>query len=158
MKTRTIRFSFARKFPVFIPLFIVKFLLGTVGWLLVFVLCIYTQSPVFNFAETRPFSGEKIFNPYQQVKGRVVKANFHAHAKAWGGLTNGHNSAEELMGSYHDKGYAFAGVSNYFATNPLNEGLKVYEHGINLMKSHKLAINPSSVVYFDYPPVSEYLS
>jgi hypothetical protein len=139
------------KFLLFIPVFIVKFLLGSIGWALTLALCFYTQAPVFDFAETSPFGGDKIFNPYQQVKGKVVKANFHAHSQAWGGLTNGHNSSGELLNSYKEKGYAFAGISNYFATNPLNEDFTVYEHGLNLMKSHKLAINPSSVVYFDYP-------
>lgn len=139
------------KFLLFIPKFIVKFLLATVGWVLTSALCFYTQTTVFDFPETTPFGGENIHNPYQEVKGQVIKANFHAHSKAWGGLTNGHNSSEELLDSYQKKGYAFAGISNYFATDPLNKNFAVYEHGINLMKSHKLAINPSSVEYFDYP-------
>ncbi len=126
-------------------------MLAPLGWIFTLSLLFYTQTVVFDFAETRPFGGRNIFNPYQDTEGKVVKANFHAHSKAWGGFTNGHNTPEELIGSYHQKGYAFAGVSNYFAVNRLNSPLKVYEHGLNLMKSHKLAINPSSVVYFDYP-------
>lgn len=139
------------KFLLFIPKIIIKFLLATVGWVLTLALCFYTQTTVFDFPETTPFGGEQIHNPYQDLKGQVIKANFHAHSKAWGGLTNGHNSSKELLDSYEKKGYAFAGISNYFATDPLNRNFTVYEHGINLMKSHKLAINPSSVEYFDYP-------
>jgi hypothetical protein len=86
--------GFNRKYPILIFHFFIKILLRTLVILLMISLLIYSQYTVYNFPNTAPFSGDKIFNPYQNVSGKTVKANFHAHSKAWAGLTNGRNSAE----------------------------------------------------------------
>lgn len=143
--------GFNRKYPIIIFQIILKLLLRTLAILLIISLLIYSQTTIYNFPNTAPFTGKKIFNPYQNTFGNTVKANFHAHSKAWAGLTNGHNSAEELKNSYHKKGYSLAAISNYFAHDTTNNGFQVYEHGINILKAHCLAINAKKVSYFDFP-------
>ncbi len=126
-------------------------LIGLIGSLFIIVLLIYTQSIDYIFPKNKPFNGSKIYNPYQNVGNTTQKANFHAHSIAWGGLTNGHNSPEELKKSYQKKGYSYCAISNYFNHNPLNGPLQVYEHGINVAKAHCLAIGATKVALFDYP-------
>ena len=127
-------------------LLIVTFLLGL----------IYIQTPVYNFSPPTPFSGDSLINPYQNIDNQKLKCNFHAHTKAWGGVTNGHNTTQELTEAYASNGYAVAGVSNYHcieggSKNKSKIYIPVYEHGINIFKSHALGINAQKPSYFDYP-------
>ncbi len=126
-------------------------IIGFVGAIFIIVLLIYTQSIVYTFPKSKPFEGKKIYNPYQNIGQITQKANFHAHSKAWAGITNGHNSPSELKESYQKKGYSYCAISNYFEHNPLNGPLQVYEHGINVAKAHCLAIGATKVALFDYP-------
>jgi hypothetical protein len=117
---------------------------------------IYIQTTIYTFPPPTPFSGDSLVNPYQNIDNKTYKCNFHAHSIAWKGITNGHNSAQELTKAYKDKGYAVAGISNYHCiTDSINSNspvyIPVYEHGINIFKSHLLGIEPRKPSYFDFP-------
>ena len=48
----------------------------------------YINTTIYNFPEPQPFSGDSIFNPYQNLPDSTFRANFHAHSIAWKGVTN----------------------------------------------------------------------
>ena len=117
---------------------------------------IYIQTTIYTFPPPTPFSGNSLINPYQNIDNKTYKCNFHAHSKAWGGVTNGHNSTQDLTEAYKKHGYTVAGVSNYHCiTDSVNSNylvyIPVYEHGINIFKSHLLGIEPRKPSYFDFP-------
>lgn len=130
-------------------LFPAKILLTVLSALVLFILSFYCQTTLYSYPDTERFSGPAFYNPYQQIPGTALTANFHAHTSAYGGATNGDNSLEEMKDCYSRRGIDVAAISNYFQATP-GEDLRVYEHGINLSKTHKLAINPAGELYFDY--------
>ena len=87
------------------------------------------------------------------LTGTWQKANLHAHGHAWGGVTNGRQTDEEVVQAYKQRGYAVAGVSNYASIAALNgvDTIPLYEHGYNIPKIHQLAIGARSVVWLDFP-------
>jgi hypothetical protein len=130
--------------------FLKRFTFGT----LTFILVAYGNTEIFDFEIEQPFAGDTFFNPYQKVSGEYLKANFHAHSKSWGGLTNGSSAAERVIKAYNDSGYDIAGLSNYHSVShdfipDRNIYIPIYEHGINLQKSHYLVINAQKVLFND---------
>jgi hypothetical protein len=120
--------------------------------LTVFISWLYWQSTTFDFSNAEKFSGSHFYNPYKNWNPKTVeKANFHAHSKAWAGITNGHNTVEEIKTAYQKKGYRFAAISNYHKLDSGIGDIGVYEHGFNIGKIHKLAIGGQSVSYLDFP-------
>ncbi len=129
--------------------------------MIVFVISLqYAVCPIYDFPESKPFAGNFWFNPYQNTNGndgnnRWFKANFHAHSKAWSGLTNGKQTREELDSCYRALGYDIIGISNYHDISPLHSKdssyVPVYEHGYNVRKSHRLAIGAREVTWIDFP-------
>jgi hypothetical protein len=113
----------------------------------------YACSPIYRFPEPRAFTGGQFLNPYERLRGNWKRANLHAHGTAWGGLTNGQQSSEEVARSYRALGYDVAGVSNYhtIATQTGGDTLPIYEHGYNISKRHQLAIGARRVAWFDFP-------
>ncbi|MES2796587.1 MAG: hypothetical protein V4683_11505 [Bacteroidota bacterium] len=132
---------------------IIKFLLISVMFSL---LGLYFQTEIYNFFEPKPFSGRYFYNPYQNWdKNKVVKANFHAHSKSWKGLTNGHNTEDEICNAYKKLGFGVAAVSNYHKiinkSDPQLIEIPTYEHGFNISKAHLLAINADETNFLDFP-------
>ena len=128
--------------------------------LIVFVFFIasvfYINTTIYNFPAPKAFSGNTIFNPYQNLPDSSYRANFHAHTVAWKSVTNGHNSEKDVFDAYTKRGYDVAGISNYHSISTYGKQftdlyIPVYEHGYNIFKSHYLAINSPKVSYFDYP-------
>ncbi|MBL4861695.1 MAG: hypothetical protein JKY09_01590, partial [Crocinitomicaceae bacterium] len=116
----------------------------------------YINTTIYNFPDPTPFSGESIFNPYENLPDSSYRANFHAHSVAWNSVTNGQNSEKDVFEAYTKRGYAIAGISNYHKISVYGKSLTdlyvpVYEHGYNVLKSHCLSINGDKVSYFDYP-------
>ena len=101
----------------------------------------------------QPFAGPALWNPYAHLAGVWQKANLHAHGRAWGGMTNGTQTDEDVVRAYKARGYAVAGVSNYGSIAALNgvDTMPLYEHGYNITKSHQLAIGARRVVWLDFP-------
>jgi hypothetical protein len=125
--------------------------------LLLCIICIgvqYLNTTIYKFDEHAEFTGEKWYNPYQTADSTHLKANFHAHSCAWKSITYGRFSPEKMRSAYKEKNYDVASLSNYFSidTTGQNEALyiPVYEHGLNVFKSHCLSINASKVSYTDY--------
>lgn len=128
---------------------------------MVLICALYARCPVYRFPTPRPFAGPMWYNPYADVGGdrhaRSTpwrKANLHAHARAWHGLTPGDASAAEVRARYHAMGYDVATVSNYQQlTTVVDAGvtLPVYEQGFNLRKVHLLALGARSVDWLDFP-------
>ncbi len=126
-------------------------------FLLIFTLICsqYFRSKFYHFPEPKPFTGDQIFNPYSDITGPWLKSNFHAHTIAWGKLTNGHQTSEEIMHHYkNEMKYDAPAISNYHQTKqylPVDSPLyfPVYEHGYNKGKSHHLVFGNEKVCFFD---------
>ena len=113
----------------------------------------YACAPLYRFPDPVPFAGSAFLNPYSGLRGNWQRANLHAHGRQWGGLTNGRQSADEVVRTYRAMGYSVAGVSDYHSIAAL-EGvptIPLYEHGYNIMKRHQLAIGARRVDWFDLP-------
>lgn len=116
----------------------------------------YLFSPIYNFDEPTPFAGTKIYNPYSGIDSSNWKrANFHAHHRMWGGVTNGGCSEDELLNAYKSLNYDFIGISNYQHMTDYNKGtefyLPVYEHGWGITKFHQLVFGADQVTWKEYP-------
>lgn len=115
----------------------------------------YVLSPRYSFADPRPFGGQVIINPYDDVNlDRVAIANFHAHTKIWNGLTNGKGQPQDLYRRYDSLGHDFHAVSQYHHIDTFGQHagnyVPAYEHGYNLKKTHQLVIGGSQVLWKDY--------
>jgi hypothetical protein len=119
----------------------------------------YTLCPVYDAPEIMPHSGNMLFNPYSSVNdslvgGRWLKANFHAHSMAWGGLSHGNASLSALSNSYKQLGYDVAAVSNYHRMDTLPDFsehfISAYEHGYNVRKAHQICVGSKEVIWLDY--------
>jgi hypothetical protein len=136
--------------------FIIKIIAPLILGILLLILFLYSGTTFFDFAETKPFSGTNIYNPYESLPGQSYKANFHAHSKAWGGITHGSDADQKVIDAYINKGYDLACLSNYHKISP-PAGIKsrkyvgVYEHGFSIKKAHYLAINAKKVSFWDFP-------
>ncbi len=125
---------------------------GALTLLVVLVAAPYAWAPVYRFPEPAPFSGSFFYNPYANASPNWQRANFHAHGRAWRGITNGAQSDEEVARRYRQLGYDVPGVSNYqyIAARHGIDTIPVYEHGYNVSKQHQLAIGAHRVVWLDF--------
>ena len=119
----------------------------------VLVLTPYVWGPIYHFPDPNPFRGSELWNPYEAASGSWLRANLHAHGKAWVGLTNGQQPDEEVARRYSNLGYDLPGVSDYqkIAAKRGVGTFPLYEHGYNIQKSHQIAIGAHSVEWFDFP-------
>jgi hypothetical protein len=114
----------------------------------------YAFAPIYRFPAPVPFSGARLFNPYEHANHRWQRANLHAHGRAWLGLTSGRQqSNHEIVERYQSLGYSVAGVSNYhqIAAHDGVTTIPAYEHGYNIRKHHQLAIGARHVDFVDFP-------
>lgn len=117
----------------------------------------YLKTEIFHFPEPAPFQGSQWFNPYEGTENsRWLKANFHGHSQAWGGLTNGSRKGKEYIRAYQAMGYEVPVITNYHGIDPaMIEAAPVYipsyEHGYNLEKSHRLCLGADQVLDCDFP-------
>jgi len=135
---------------------ILKILLYLFLGLLTLELLFYFTAPIYNFPVPRPFSGDKIYNPYQGMDSTLWrKANFHFHVHAWGGLTSGrNNTVEEFWKTYKKLGYEVPCISDYQQINTFNKDssfyIPAYEHGFGIRKKHQVLLGAKKVLWFDY--------
>jgi hypothetical protein len=113
----------------------------------------YLRGPVYDFPPEAAFSGTHLLNPYETLPHPWQRANFHAHGRPWGALTNGRQPDADIVRTYESFGYSVAGVSNYqhIAAAHGVPTIPIYEHGYNVVKRHQLAIGARSVTWFDFP-------
>lgn len=111
-------------------------------------------SYIYTFTPNPKFEGDQFYNPYANIDGNWIKANFHAHSKAFFGLSNGENTAEEMLHKYDSLKFNLACISNYnFVQDTIADYdyMPVYEHGFNLHWIHQLVINETESKPFDFP-------
>lgn len=109
-------------------------------------------SVVYDFAEPKPFSGEDIFNPYTNFNKNIgwSRANFHTHTRVEGLLNECEYSPEQTIEAYAPYGYQVITLSNHNKITPHpTADTRVYEHGYNLAKFHKLVFGAEKVWGFD---------
>ena len=126
--------------------------------LLLPILYVYLSVPTYSFKEPRPFRGEYLYNPYQDMNpDQWKKYHFHCHSRRYSGLTNGRKSAETAIDSvYRALGYDHYGISDYMGINDHGserEGyIPAYEHGYGFIhKTHQICIGAASVYWPDFP-------
>ena len=114
----------------------------------------YVFVPVYAPHAATPFRGTAVYNPYAQLTPHWQRANFHAHSRAWNGLTSGRQSPDSLYAAYAARHYDVRGISNYhLITRTSNDStfLPIYEHGISIKKTHQLIIGARQVRALDFP-------
>jgi len=98
--------------------------------------------------------GAILNNPYQNVDfNKTEIVNFHGHTKAWGGLTNGKYTQALASERYDSLGYTLTYLSQYHKIEKperVENEFSVYEHGINVKKTHQLILGNKDVVWKDY--------
>ena len=126
--------------------------------LLLLILYIYLSVPTYSFKEPRPFEGEYLYNPYQDMNpDQWKKYHFHCHSRKFFGLTNGRKSTETAIDNvYQALGYDHYGISDYMGINPhgadREDYIPAYEHGYGLIrKTHQICIGAEKVFWPDFP-------
>lgn len=126
--------------------------------LLLAILYVYLAVPTYSFKEPRPFEGEYLYNPYQDMNpDQWKKYHFHCHSRKYFGLTNGRKSTETAIDSvYQALGYDHYGISDYMSINKhgaeREDYIPAYEHGYGLIrKTHQICIGAESVYWPDFP-------
>lgn len=126
--------------------------------LLLPVLFLYLSVPSYSFKEPKPFEGEYLYNPYQDMNpDHWKKYHFHCHSRRYFGLTNGRKSTEATIDSvYQALGYDHYGISDYMNINPhgfeRDDYIPAYEHGYGLFrKTHQICIGAEKVYWPDFP-------
>ncbi len=110
---------------------------------------------VYDFDEPRPFSGPDIFNPYRDLDTVHCwkRANFHTHTKVEGIFNECDYRPAQVDSFYRTYGYDIVTFSNHneLTRRPYDPALQVnvYEHGLNLLKFHKLVFGSEKVSRFD---------
>ncbi|MFN4123501.1 MAG: hypothetical protein ACK4GL_09395, partial [Flavobacteriales bacterium] len=93
-------------------LWISRLLLALISFLLVVISLFYFATTIYHFPEAKQFSGNFIYNPYENLPEHSFRAHFHAHSVEWKGLTDGHNDEKDVFDAYTNRGYDIAGISN----------------------------------------------
>ncbi len=152
------RWLFCKTYPLFKGR-LFRILFKTLLSIILFAFfCIFATSVslIYDFGESKPFSGPDIFNPYAKVDTAVgwKRANFHTHTKVEGIFNECYHWPAEVEQAYKKFGYDIVTFSNhnelteYSSDNMLK--VNVYEHGYNFLKYHKLVFGCSKVNYFDH--------
>ena len=112
--------------------------------------------PSYSFDEPKPFRGDYLHYPYQGMNpDNWIQANFHAHTRQFGGLTNGRANTNEMVDSvYTVLGFDHVGLSDYNKINYYDSAnpsyIPAYEHGYGIFKIHQLCIGAEKVRRLDF--------
>lgn len=115
----------------------------------------YLLAPVYKFSGPVPFTGDKLYNPYQSIDSSDWrKYNFQVQSKAWLGITDGRKNSNELIDSiYTILGFDHVATSDYQKINTFGRDdpayIPTYEHGYNIFKTHQVCINTDKVLWVD---------
>lgn len=135
---------------------ILKYTLYIILAFVAIVVAISLFRPSYSFDEPKPFHGSYLHNPYKDMNpDNWIQANFHAHTRQFGGLTNGRvNTSEMLDSAYSALGFDYIGISDYNKINyydSVNPSfIPTYEHGYGIFKIHQLCIGAEKVRLLDY--------
>jgi hypothetical protein len=125
--------------------------------LLAVVLVHVAWPPFYRFAPASPFSGAELYDPYGGFFSDGLRANLHAHSRAWGPFTAGSNPLHEVRSTYERLGYDVLAVTDYQHISRAGVGadgtlhIPAYEHGFSLGQVHQTVLGPRSVLWFDFP-------
>jgi hypothetical protein len=124
---------------------------GLTFFAIVFYLVIdqYIFTPHYNIEKPSVFKGNTFYNPYENFSlNKTFPINLHGHTQAWKGLTNGKGDPEIAKKRYDTLGYYLGAISHYHFIE--NKNIRVYEHGININKTHQLVLGSKNVTWKDY--------
>ena len=133
-----------------------KILLYTIFTFIAIAVATSLFHPSYSFDEPKPFHGTYLHNPYENMNpDNWIQANFHAHTRRYGGLTNGRENTNEMLDSvYSALGFNHIGISDYNKINYYDSAnpsfIPTYEHGYGIFKIHQLCIGAEKVRLFDY--------
>lgn len=133
---------------------IIKTLKAIVSLILVALLAVIATSVslVYDFDSPKPFSGSEIFNPYSNFDSATSwsRANFHTHTRVDGPLNECEYSPEQTLEFYDRFNYEIVTLSNHNEITPHpTSDTRVYEHGYNIAKFHKLVFGAEKEWRFD---------
>ena len=135
---------------------ILKYTLYIILAFVALVVAISLFRPSYSFDEPKPFRGSYLHNPYKDMKSdNWIQANFHAHTRQFGGITNGRLNTNEMLDSaYSALGFDHIGISDYNKINYYDSAspnfIPTYEHGYGIFKIHQLCIGAEKVRRLDY--------
>lgn len=135
---------------------ILKYILYIVIGFILLVTMTSIFVPSYSFDEPEPFQGNYLHNPYKDMNpDNWIQANFHAHTRQFGGVTNGRINTNEMVDSvYSALGFDHIGISDYNKINyydSVNPSfIPTYEHGYGIFKIHQLCIGARKVRLLDY--------
>lgn len=121
----------------------------------ILAILITSFSPIYDFYEPRPFSGTDIYNPYKNVDGNTpwLRANFHTHTKVEGILNECDYWPAEVIAEFKKYGYDIVTFSNHNEITTICReeecGVRAYEHGYNILKSHNLIFGAEDELSYD---------
>lgn len=115
----------------------------------------YAVVPRYRFAPPKPFSGDRLYNPYEALQPAWWKANFQVASASWGGLTAGKDSPAAVVNQYRKYGFDIISISDYQKINSYRSAdpdyVPTYEHGYNVWKRHHLCVGARRVTWYDLP-------
>jgi len=130
-----------------------KFSFGFLTLLYVYISIPYLISPIYNFPQAKPFTGDSIVNPYAEINNNNWhKGVFQYHSNSWGILTDGRykvNTTDSIKALFRHLGYSIIGISDYMRINPCSH-VPLYEHGMGVHKTHRLVMGSNSVLWLDF--------
>lgn len=135
---------------------ILKYLLYIILGFVALVTVTSVFVPSYSFDDPKPFQGSYLHNPYKDMNpDNWIQANFHAHTRQFGGLTNGRINTNEMVDSvYSVLGFDHVGISDYNKINyydSVNPSfIPTYEHGYGMFKIHQLCVGAKKVRLLDY--------
>ena len=112
-------------------------------------------SPIYDFAEPRPFSGPDIYNPYRDIDTAHCwkRANIHTHTRVEGILNECEFSADSVYHIYKSFDYDIIGFTNHneLTKHPIDKELQmdIYEHGYNALNYHIMTYGAKRVWLYD---------
>ncbi len=121
----------------------------------ILAILITSFSPIYDFSEPQPFSGTDIYNPYKSVDGNTpwLRANFHTHTKVEGILNECDYWPAEVIAEFKKYGYDIVTFSNHNEITTICReeecGVRAYEHGYNILKSHNLIFGAEDELSYD---------
>lgn len=122
----------------------------------VFVLSLFSLSPIYRFEGPVPFKGDMIYNPYADLDTATgwKRTCLHTHTKVDKGINECPYYPDAVYSDYMSYGYGILGFSNHQALtpHPVDSSLyiAIYEHGYNLFKFHLNAFGAGKVEKFDH--------
>ncbi|MEN8224357.1 MAG: hypothetical protein ABFS05_03260 [Bacteroidota bacterium] len=137
--------------------FLLKFILFFIIALIFVFMIEYLIAPIYVFPDPEPFTGDELFNPYEDIDSNYWrKGNFQIQSEAWGGITDGRKNSNHAIDSiYGLLGYGIIPTSDYQKINRHGSGratyIPVYEHGYGIRKNHHVMIGAKYVTWNDYP-------